>query len=91
MVPLRATLAETMAKLLRPQPLTPGKLDLAWRLSVGSALARVTGLRLREDGVLVIHATDPRWRPELETAVPLIRRRLAAFLGEELVAHLEIQ
>jgi hypothetical protein len=91
MVPLQSVLPEAMAALLARQPLSPGKVALAWRLAVGPLLARVATVRLGADGVLEVRTTDARWREELERASGLIQRRLATILGEGTVGALDIR
>lgn len=90
MTPLRACLADVMAKLLVGQPLTSGKVALAWHLAVGPALARATTVRLRDDGVIEVSATNEHWREEVVRALPVIRQRLRPFVGDA-VKDLEIQ
>ena len=41
--------------LLADQPVTPGKVALAWRLAAGPTLARAARIEWHESGVLHIH------------------------------------
>jgi hypothetical protein len=69
--------------LLRKQPLTPEKVQFAWRLSVGAAIDRATRVRLA-GATLVVHG-EPQWLKEIERSHSLILRRLQRVLGESVV------
>ena len=57
MRPLSSALPGALAELLRAAPLSPGKVDFAWRAAVGPALERVTAVRL-EGTTLIVDAAD---------------------------------
>jgi hypothetical protein len=61
--------------------MSQGKLEVAWRVAVGDALARVTTVRLHPEGVVDVHAADPRWHGELKRSSSMILTRLAGLLG----------
>ena len=78
-----------LGALLRDQPLSPGKVSLAWSAAVGHALARVTHAALDAQGALTVTA-DPYWARELHRSRPLIAARLSRLLGDGVVKRIEI-
>jgi predicted nucleic acid-binding Zn ribbon protein len=88
MIPLNATAHRVVAELLRAAPLTPGKVEFAWRAAVGPALARVTRVRLDESGALDVDVLDVRWAPEIRRSSPLIVSRLGILLGADTVKQI---
>lgn len=60
----------------------------AWRVAVGQALARLTHVALRPDGVLDVVVTDARWLRELERSSPMILERLRDLLGQDEVRRI---
>lgn len=82
MIAVQRVLPDMLADIIRRQPLSPAKVDFAWRTSVGTALARVTTAELREDGTLIVRLSDGRWTSELNRARTIIRQRLAPLLGD---------
>ena len=68
--------------MIRQQPLSPAKVAFAWRAAAGAAVSRATRTELREDGVLLVFVDDPRWRREIEPALPMLRPKLATLLGD---------
>jgi predicted nucleic acid-binding Zn ribbon protein len=82
-------LAGVLPRLLQRAPLTPEKVEFAWRSAVGPQIARVTRVVLRE-GRLLVSAEDPRWTREVERATDLILPKLRAILGHEHVVALVI-
>ena len=76
--------------LLRDQPMSPGKVSLAWRAAVGRAVARAAHAALDADGVLSVAAADPHWARELHRSRPLIAARLNRLLGDGVVKRIEI-
>ena len=55
-----------LTELFRQGPMSQGKLEVAWRVAVGDALARVTTVRLQPDGVVEVQPADQRWNKELK-------------------------
>jgi predicted nucleic acid-binding Zn ribbon protein len=82
-------LSGVLPRLLRQAPLTPEKVQFAWRSAVGPQIARATRVELR-GGRLVVSADDERWAREVERAAHLILPKLRAILGEAHVAGLSI-
>lgn len=76
--------------LLRDQPLSPGKVSLAWRAAVGPAVHRVTTVALDPEGTLTVSAVDRHWARELNRSRPLIAARLNRLLGDGAVTRIEI-
>jgi hypothetical protein len=72
--------------LLRSQPLTPEKVQFAWRVSVGAAIDRATRVRLA--GATLVVNGEPQWLKEIERSQTLIVRRLQRMLGESVVRTL---
>ena len=83
-------LASVLPRLVARAPLTPAKVQFAWRTAVGPQLARATRVVL-EDRRLLVSADDARWTQEVERAAHLILPKLRALLGDENVASLAIQ
>ena len=69
-----------LAQLIRRQPPSPARTQLAWQLAVGPALARATTVTL-EAGVLRVSAADPRWLKEIGRARAAILPKLQQILG----------
>jgi hypothetical protein len=72
-----------LAEVIRKAPLCPEKVEFAWRAAVGSALARVTVVRLDDAGVLHVIAADAQWAREVKRSSRLILARLGTLLGPE--------
>ena len=77
-------------ELLAGQPMSPGKLEFAWRAAVGPALARASTLNLRDGGRVVVHMSSPEWTREIQRSRPMILERLRALLGNEVIKRLEV-
>ena len=77
--------------LLRDQPLSPGKVSLAWRAAVGPAVHRVTTVALEPEGTLNVSAADRSWARELHRSRPLVAARLNRLLGDGVVTRIEIR
>lgn len=71
-----------IADMLSRQPMSPGKLQFAWRAAVGPALARGATLDWR-DGRVVVHMSSPEWAREIERSRAMILERLRRLLGNE--------
>jgi hypothetical protein len=77
-----------LADVLRKAPLCPEKVDFAWRAAVGSAVDRVTTVRLDDAGVLHVTAADANWAREVRRSSRLILTRLEGLLGAGVVPKL---
>jgi predicted nucleic acid-binding Zn ribbon protein len=86
---LQDLMTGVLPRLLRQAPLTPEKVQFAWRSAVGPQIARATRVELR-DGRLLVSAEDERWAREVERAAHLILPKLRAILGDAHVASLAI-
>ena len=89
MVPVHRVMPDALAAVLRKAPLTPEKIAFAWRTAVGPSLDRATTIELKGH-VLHVQARNAAWRREVERSAVLIRTRLAALLGDEVVRGLEV-
>jgi len=76
-----------IADLIRRQPASKERTALAWQLAVGTALARVTTVELR-DGMLTVGAADPRWVAEVLRAREVVLRKMQHLLGADEVTRL---
>ena len=79
-----------LGALLRDQPLSPGKVSLAWSAAVGHAVDRATNVALGPEGALTVTIADPHWARELHRSRPLIGARLNQLLGDGVVTRIEI-
>lgn len=70
--------------------MSPGKLDFAWRVAVGAAIARATEVRLRDDGCIEVLAREPSWRRELKRSQRTILARVQDLLGPEVATGLKV-
>lgn len=82
----RSIADRVLPALLRNQPLTPEKVQFAWRVSVGAAIDRATRVRLA--GVTLVVTGEPKWLKEIERSETLILRRLQRVLGDSVVRAL---
>jgi len=88
--PLRASIPSVVRVLLRSGPMSPGKIQAAWRLAVGTAIDRATVVALREDGTLEVAATELAWRREVRRSQGLILSRLHDLLGQDPVRKIKV-
>jgi predicted nucleic acid-binding Zn ribbon protein len=79
-----------MRNILRNGPMSPGKIQAAWRLAVGTAIDRATRVVLLEDGTLEVTAAELAWRRELKRSQGLILSRLHDLLGPTPVRKIKI-
>jgi hypothetical protein len=75
---------QSIREMLARQPLTPAKVLFAWRVSAGPAFNRAARATFA-DGTLSIRVTSAAWRKEIERATPLLKERLGALLGKDIV------
>lgn len=83
-----AVLPGVVAEVIRNAPLSPEKVTMAWRLSVGPAVARATTVRLDDDGLLHVDAGNPAWASAVGKSRSLILNRLQQLLGEDTVRQI---
>ncbi len=79
-----------VGRLIEAQPLSRGKVDLAWRVAVGGPLARVTVVQLDATGVLHVRAQGPIWRRELQRSSAMVLQRLQTLLGKDAIVRLDL-
>ncbi len=82
MRPVREAIPSVLAHIVREQPPSQARLDFAWRTVAGPAMARATRVEQDARGTVRVHAPDPNWRREVRRALPELRARLAALLGD---------
>jgi hypothetical protein len=79
-----------VAEAIRRQPLSPGKVTLAWQMAAGPQLARASRAEIDSHAgssvSLTIHARDPRWAAEIDRLRPVLADRLALLLGKQVLA-----
>jgi predicted nucleic acid-binding Zn ribbon protein len=88
--PLSAAIPAVLRDLLRRAPMSPGKMEAAWRLAVGPAIDRATSIALRDNGTLEVAAAELAWRRELRRSHALILARLGELLGSESVRKIRV-
>jgi hypothetical protein len=79
-----------LAEVLRRAPLTPEKVTFAWRASVGPAINNVTTVELR-GRVLHVRAKDASWQREVERSIGIVRSRMEALLGNDVIADIRVR
>ena len=90
MVPLQQVMNPVVAELLHRGPISAEKISFAWRIAVGSQLAKVTSVQAAPSGRLQVTASDDRWRREIERSAALILARLRSLLGSDAVARIDV-
>jgi hypothetical protein len=88
--PLSATIPSVVRSLLRSGPMSPGKMQAAWRLAVGMAIDRATRVALLEDATLEVAAAELMWRREVRRSQGLILSRLQELLGSAAVRKIKV-
>ena len=79
-----------LVEIMRAAPLSGGKVNFAWRSAVGSAVERVTSVRL-EGRVLLVEAVNAAWAREVIRSSPVIIARLQTLLGQDTVAAITVR
>lgn len=90
MQPLAQAIPRVLAELLRGSPVSPAKIEFAWKAAVGPAMDRVTRVRL-ENHVLIVEARTPHWTREVSRSSRIILTRLQGLLGEHVIRELSIR
>ena len=78
-----------LAGMLERQPMSPGKLQFAWRAAAGPTLARAATVEFN-DGRVTARASSAQWKKEIERARPIIVERMRMLLGRDVVKKLEV-
>ena len=76
-----------LADIIRRQPPSPGRTQLAWQLAVGPTLHRLTSVEM-EGTTLRVRSSDPRWLKEIERARATILPKLQSLLGKDHVTKI---
>ena len=90
MLPISRAVPAALVALLRPMPLSPGKVQFAWNAAVGAALQRVTAARL-EGRVLLVDAASAQWKRAVLQSSRIILARMETLLGEGTVTELVVR
>ena len=90
MISAQHCVTSVLRTLLRDQPLSAGKVALAWTAAVGRTIDRVTTVSLSPDGTLRVCADDRHWAREVGRSTALITSRLNRLLGDGVVKRLEV-
>jgi predicted nucleic acid-binding Zn ribbon protein len=90
MRPIGQMVSGVIADLLRAAPLSPGKVEFAWKTAVGPALERATAVRL-EGGVLLVDAASAQWAQEVKRSSRVILARLQTLLGDATVTGISVR
>ena len=90
MIPIQRFSSGVLGEIIRRQPSSPGRTTLAWQITVGPTLARMTTVALHE-GVLTVRSADPRWTHEVTRARETVLLRLQHLLGADTVRTLRME
>ena len=90
MIPATRVATRAIADSIRTQPTSPGKVEFAWKLAVGAAIARFVTVSLDSGGTLTVISTHALWSREIGRSRPVIARRLDDVLGSGVVKRIEI-
>lgn len=85
--------ASVLAEAIRRQPLSPGKVELAWQLAAGPQLARATRVGFEGEAgsgplSLRVKTRDARWTAEIERLRPMLQDRLSLLLGTSMTLRI---
>ena len=90
MRPINQAIPGALVELLRGAPLSPGKVSFAWRAAVGTAMERVTTVRL-DDRTLVVDAATAQWACEVSRSAAVILTRVQTLLGPDAVKSISVR
>jgi hypothetical protein len=76
-------------EVIRKAPMTPEKIEFAWRMAVGPAIGKATSVRLAENGTLYVTSDSPAWTAAVKKSTSLIQIRLDGFLGAGAVKFIQ--
>ena len=89
MIPVQTVIPDALASVLRQSPLTAEKVTFAWRTAVGASVHNATTVALK-GRVLHVRAKDPAWQREIRRSLGVIRPRLDALLGSDVIDSIDI-
>ncbi len=81
MVPTSSLVSGAVTQLLAAQPHSKGKVEAAWHLAVGRAMARLTAPVRDAGGVVYVEARDSGVAEQLDVHRRVIEARLRDILG----------
>ncbi len=90
MEPLQQAIPGVLVQLLRNAPLSPEKVTFAWRVAVGPAMARAAAAKVVGEGVVEVECDDDHWKREIRRSLPIIKERLTALLGADVVQKIKV-
>ena len=88
--PLAQAVPNAIRTLLRNTPMSPGKMQFAWKVAVGAAMDRGTFVRL-EGATLLVEAKTAAWAKEVSRSSRIILNRLQTLLGPEVITELTVR
>jgi predicted nucleic acid-binding Zn ribbon protein len=91
MIPVREFAPPVVTALVRRQPLSPAKVEFAWRTAAGPALARAAMAELRDDGTILVRTTSAAWATEVERSRALLLARMQEMLGPDVATRLAVR
>jgi hypothetical protein len=87
---LDQTSVRALRVLLDTQPMTDAKIEFAWKIAAGSALARATTITWSANGTLHVLARSEEWRREIVRAQSIIGDRFSQLLGAGVVTRITV-
>lgn len=90
MKPVQSAIPGAVAELLRGSPMSPGKVEFAWKTAVGANVDRATAVKL-EGNVMLVDTASGQWAREVMRSSPVILRRLQTLLGAEAVTAIHVR
>ena len=81
MVPTSTLVNGSVTQLIAAQPHSKGKVEAAWHLAVGGAMARLSGPVRDANGIVYVEARDARIADQLVLHRRVIEARLREVLG----------
>jgi predicted nucleic acid-binding Zn ribbon protein len=90
MKPINHAVPGALSELLRQAPLSPGKVEFAWKAAVGPTMQRATSVRL-EGCVLLVEAATAQWASEISRSSHVILPRLETLLGKGVVGSISVR
>jgi len=90
MNPLRSTATAVLRDLLSTQPNTSEKMEFAWRIAAGPAMARAATVDWSVDRGFRVQPRSDTWRREILRARPVLTERLGQLVGDDVARRLVI-